>query len=140
MTVLKDRFGCDRIELIGYSGGGTVAALVAARRKDVIHLVTVAANLDHALWTQQHDIAPLDGSLNPVDLWPRLARIPQVHFVGADDEIVDPSIAAAYRARFPRGSPIRIETIPGFDHHCCWAEQWPALLALARQPTPCSGG
>jgi dienelactone hydrolase len=133
VTALKDRFGCDRVELVGYSGGGSVAALVAARRDDVVHLITVAANLDHLLWSRQHGVAPLDGSLNAADAWPRLKAIPQVHFVGADDEVVDPSIAAAYQARFPRGSPIRIETIPGFDHHCCWDEQWPRLLARGRR-------
>ncbi|MCK4507345.1 MAG: hypothetical protein KAU27_02315, partial [Desulfuromonadales bacterium] len=42
------------LRLIGYSGGGAVAALVAAKRDDVVQLITVAGNLDHARWTEFH--------------------------------------------------------------------------------------
>ncbi len=40
-----------RLELVGFSGGGVVAALVAPRQKDIANLRTVAANQDIALWT-----------------------------------------------------------------------------------------
>ena len=49
--VLKQRVGASRLVLVGYSGGGAVAALVAARRDDVVQLITVAGNLDHRAWT-----------------------------------------------------------------------------------------
>ena len=48
--------------LVGYSGGGVIAALVAARRKDVSLLITVAAPLDVADWTRRMGVSPLDGS------------------------------------------------------------------------------
>jgi hypothetical protein len=44
-----------------------VASLVAARRHDVVRLVTVAGNLDHLAWTTLHGVSPLTGSLNPAD-------------------------------------------------------------------------
>jgi pimeloyl-ACP methyl ester carboxylesterase len=47
VSVLMQRVGADKLVLVGYSGGGAVAALVAARRIDVVELVTVAGNLDH---------------------------------------------------------------------------------------------
>ena len=118
--------------LIGYSGGGAVAALVAAGREDVEHLITVAGNLDHARWTRERALSPLKGSLNAADVWRDLVEIPQMHFVGTDDDTVDPAIAAAFRARFPPESPVQIETIADFDHHCCWVEQWPELLQRVR--------
>jgi hypothetical protein len=47
IDALKNRAGASKLVLIGYSGGGAVAALVAARRHDVVQLITVAGNLDH---------------------------------------------------------------------------------------------
>ena len=128
---LKQRYAGTRLTLVGYSGGGAVAALVAARRADVERLITVAATLDHARWTDTHAVSPLTGSLNPADAWRELGTTPQVHFVGAEDDIVGHEIASAYAARFPPGSPLYIEAIAGFDHHCCWVERWPALRRAA---------
>lgn len=128
---LKQRYASTAVTLVGYSGGGAIAALVAARRDDVERLISVAAPLDHARWTDAHAVSPLSGSLNPADAWRDLATTPQVHFVGADDDIVGRTIASAYAARFPPGSPLVIETVDGFDHHCCWVERWPALRRAA---------
>lgn len=47
---LKQKFSADQLVLVGYSGGGAVAALVAARRSDVVRLITVAGNLDQRAW------------------------------------------------------------------------------------------
>lgn len=125
---LKQRSGAKQLVLVGYSGGGAVAALVAAQREDVVRLVTIAGNLDHVTWTTQHSVTPLKGSLNPVDAWAVLQRIPQLHLVGANDRIMPESIALAYRAHFPESAPIQLRVIPDYDHHCCWVGQWPALL------------
>ncbi|MFO0995338.1 MAG: alpha/beta hydrolase [Alphaproteobacteria bacterium] len=129
ITVANDDLGARRIVLIGYSGGGTVAALIAARRPDVARLVTVAANLDHAEWTRRMNATPLDGSLNPVDQAGALARIPQVHFVGEDDRIVPKAIAESYRREFRDASRVRIVDVANADHDCCWTKLWPTLVA-----------
>ncbi|CAN0359955.1 unnamed protein product, partial [Discosporangium mesarthrocarpum] len=84
--------GAGRIMLVGYSGGGAVAALVAPRLTGTVELLTIAAPLDHAFWTQEMKISPMTGSLNPADNAGRLATIPQVHFVAADAEIVPHSV------------------------------------------------
>lgn len=125
---LKQRAGAEQLVLVGYSGGGAVAALVAAQRDDVARLVTVAGNLDHVAWTSLHRVTPLQGSLNPIDVWSRLQHIPQLHLIGANDRIMPASIADSYRAHFPAQAPIQLRIMPGFDHHCCWVEHWPALL------------
>lgn len=46
VSQLMQRHGASALVLVGYSGGGSVAALLAMRRTDVIRLVTVAGNLD----------------------------------------------------------------------------------------------
>jgi hypothetical protein len=127
ISVLKQRFGATKLVLVGYSGGGAVAALVAARRKDVIQLVTVAGNLDHRIWTTEHHVAALDKSLNPADDWQSLAGIPQRHFVGERDEVVGHVVADSYTARFPPLQRPKVVTIPKFDHICCWVEQWDSI-------------
>jgi len=128
ISVLKQRIGASKLVLVGYSGGGAVAALVAARRNDVVQLITVAGNLDHRAWTAQHQVPPLEGSLNPADAWRALVNLPQRHFVGARDEVVSRMVVEAYAARFPAQQRPKIIVMPDFNHVCCWVEQWPELL------------
>lgn len=130
----KRRSGRKRIGLIGYSGGGALAALLAERRSDVAWLVTVAADLDLAAWTRLHKVDPLSGSLDPADAADRLTGVPQVHFVGAEDRVVPPGIVAGFLSRLPADAPARLVTMPGFDHECCWVDAWPGLLARANLP------
>lgn len=127
IDVLKQQYGAKQLQLIGYSGGGAIAALLAARRNDVARLVTVAGNLDHRTWTRQHRITPLKSSLNPVDYWRQLTDIRQVHFVGGKDTIVSREISASYRAKFPAGRKPQIKIMPDFTHACCWVGAWPQL-------------
>lgn len=125
--VLKARFGAQHIQLVGYSGGGAVAALVAARRDDVSRLVTVAGNLDTQAWTRLHRITPMTGSLNPAEARAQLAHIRQVHFSGATDWNVPPEMAKVFAAGFPADSRPEVRVIEGFDHVCCWADNWDSL-------------
>jgi len=125
---LKHKFGATELQFVGYSGGGAVAVLLAARRTDVVRLVTVAGNLNHKLWASKHRTSPLIGSLNPPDYWRQLKDIPQIHFIGQYDEVVMPEVAASYSSRFPRNIKPKVMTVPKFDHACCWVEQWPDLL------------
>lgn len=117
-----------RLGLVGWSGGGTVAALVAARRDDVAWLITVAANLDHRAWTRLHGVTPLAGSLNPPDRADRLRDLPQLHLVGAQDEVVPEAVVRSYLEALGNAPHARLEVIEGFDHHCCWSKLWPAPL------------
>jgi hypothetical protein len=121
--------GRSSLVLIGYSGGGTVAALAAAQRTDVSRLVTVAANLDTAAWTRLHRLTPLTGSLEPIAFRDQLRLLPQTHFVGARDEIVPAEIVWGYANVLGKGAPVEIVTMPGFTHECCWARDWPTLVA-----------
>ncbi|MCW2248246.1 pimeloyl-ACP methyl ester carboxylesterase [Azospirillum fermentarium] len=124
------------LHLTGYSGGGAVAVLAAAERGGVASIRTVAGNLDHGAVNRLHRVSPLNGSLNPIDAAPRVARIPQIHFSGDKDTVVPPSIAAGFAAAAP--SPcVQTRTITGATHADGWVERWPELLA---QTPACTDG
>lgn len=124
---IKHRFEAKKLILVGYSGGGAVAALIAARRSDVARLITIAGNIDHRAWTRENHITPLSGSLNPADEWIYLQHIPQTHFVGGKDQVIGEYVARSYASHFSGNLTPSIVVIPEFDHHCCWLEKWPEL-------------
>lgn len=128
IDILKQRYQSKMLVLVGYSGGGVVAALVAARRDDVVRLVTVASNLDHRYWTTLHQITPLSGSLNPTDFYQQLASIPQLHLAGAKDKVVPPAVIEKFVNGFKQKQLVTIKIMRGFDHQCCWLDDWLMLL------------
>jgi hypothetical protein len=127
------RGSAEKIELIGYSGGGVLAALIAARRTDVARIVTVAANLDVAAWTRSLGVDAMPDSLDPAAEADRIAAIPQYHLAGADDEAVRPSVVQSYMARVSPNLPRRIvEVVKGFSHDCCWHRDWDRRIGAVR--------
>ena len=113
--------------MVGFSGGGTVAALVSARRDDVDWLVSLSANLDHDAWTREGGLTTLSQSLNPTDFADELTQIPQLHLIGNEDEIVPFSVLTSYSSALG-GEQVKLEVHEGFDHSCCWEDIWPARL------------
>jgi pimeloyl-ACP methyl ester carboxylesterase len=115
--------GADDLVLIGHSGGGALAVLLAARLKAVRAVVTIAGNLDTEAWTELHGYAPLSLSLNPSGT--PLATIPVVlHLVGADDDVTPPDFVAAAARKL--GGEVRV--LRGVGHTCCWDAVWPSVL------------
>jgi pimeloyl-ACP methyl ester carboxylesterase len=116
----------EQVLIVGYSGGGTLAALMAADLPQVSGLVTIAGNLDPEVWTQLHGYLPLEGSLNP-SLEPALpARLKQWYLVGERDRNLPAAATARYFARIPQD---RVWSYARFDHRCCWVQAWPSIFA-----------
>jgi pimeloyl-ACP methyl ester carboxylesterase len=112
------------VVLVGYSGGGVLAVLIAERLDNIAYVITVGANLDTDAWAQHHGYLPLTGSLNPaastaVHPWP------EAHFYGARDTVVPAATTAAYFKRFPRAQRT---IIAEYDHVCCWEQAWSAMF------------
>ena len=111
------------VALVGYSGGGVLAVLIAERLDNVSAVITIGANLDTDAWTKHHGYLPLTGSLNPASSTAQ-HRWPEIHLYGARDTTVPAATTEAYFKRYP-GAQRQI--VDANDHVCCWIEQWPQL-------------
>ncbi|PLW68637.1 alpha/beta hydrolase family protein [Pseudohalioglobus lutimaris] len=129
------------IRLIGFSGGGTLAMLVAAVSPAVVEVVTLAAPLDTQRWTELHGYSPLTGSLNPADQHHWRPGLRQSHYFGEHDKNVPAALASGFIRRLQAtGLPVTSHTVSGFDHSCCWLQAWPALAELKKLPQDQQGG
>jgi hypothetical protein len=120
----QDQSRVERLVLVGYSGGGVVAELVAHKLNEVAAVVTIAANLDVAAWTEYHGYLPLTTSLNPATI-ANNASWPEIHLLGEEDEVVPPPTVQRYFERNPRSIVWRYAD---HGHVCCWREEWPRIL------------
>ncbi len=133
VTQYLQRLPGQRVNLVGYSGGGALAVLIAARRDDVASLRTVAGNLDHVAVNRLHRVSPIPGSLNAIDIAQRVAAIPQLHVSGDDDKVVPTFVTRTFVDAV--GSCAQLRVVEGMAHESDWAGKWPALLST---PLACS--
>lgn len=90
---LIKRYRLKHVELVGYSGGGAIAVLLAQRNQGkVTKVTTVAGVLNHADWTAHFGDSPLDGSVNAAFALKEISKIPQVHYAGGKDDVVPLSL------------------------------------------------
>jgi pimeloyl-ACP methyl ester carboxylesterase len=119
--------GTQGVELIGYSGGGAVAVLIASIRRDVMGIVTIAGNLDTEAVNRMHHVSPMPDSLNPVDQANAVSSIPQRHYTGLKDAIVPPAIADRFAAALGRGCAGLVTRVADASHDRGWVERWPDM-------------
>jgi len=127
----REALGSPGVVLIGYSGGGALAMLMAERVVHTRAVITIAGNLDPARWALHHGYTQLSGSLDPAKRPPLDPEILQIHLVAEEDERVPPALTQHAIARQPGA---RRRVLAESDHTCCWESAWPALLdELARE-------
>lgn len=117
--------GKKRVVLIGYSGGGTLAMLLAEQVQNLQGIVTIVGNLDIKAWSSLHGYTSLIGSKNPAEQPPLSSTLFQLHFAGGKDQnipisLIQPTVLHQYSAQ--------LIDIPEFDHTCCWEKIWPLVL------------
>jgi len=112
-----------KFSLVGFSGGGAIAILIAARNPLVKDIITIAGNLDHAEFTAHHKVSPMTGSFNPIDYTDAVKHIPQLHVSGKDDNIVPAHIADKFTKK--SSSPcVKNEIYPNVSHLNGWNKVW----------------
>jgi dienelactone hydrolase len=123
------KLNAQRVRLVGYSGGGVLAVLIAERLNNVASVVTIAANLDVSAWAAHHGYLPLNDSLDPAkSILPHPWH--EVHLQGALDKTVPIASTRAYFERFESATSI---TFDEYDHVCCWVQDWDKLQEKIRE-------
>jgi hypothetical protein len=120
---LASKSGAKSIHLVGYSGGGAVAALAASRRKDIASLRTVAGYMDHVSLNREIGVSPLIGSLDPIRAAPYLKFIPQIHYTGKQDERIPGWVAQKFIKAVGNNSCTSIQTVNA-SHGNGWEKIW----------------
>ncbi len=133
---LKEKKGVQRFELVGFSGGGVVAALLAAQRKDIDFITTIASNLDHFFWADYHKVTPLNGSLDVFSYISGLSDVSQYHLWGANDSIVPFALNKKILNQLLNNTNVSYEVYENFNHYCCWVEHWTDIQTKRIRPEP----
>jgi len=121
------------VVLIGHSGGGALAMLIAERLSNVDAVVTVAGNLDTDKWVDHHGYTALHGSQNPATR-PGLAEgVRQLHLLASEDKVIPPTLVDHWIARQPSAQRWLFE---GFNHSCCWQSSWSDVLLWINRSLP----
>ena len=113
MNNIKARYGVNSFHLVGYNGGATLAAILAAERKDVLSLRTVAGRFD---------MQALGSSVNA------LRSTPQHHFIGGQDVITPPAELHNYLQALGDTECADYTLIQENEHEKGWVNKWPELL------------
>lgn len=135
ITQSKARSGAERLNLIGYSGGATMALLIAAQRKDIASVRSIAGNLDTEAFTSHHQVTPLAPGSNPLRHAEALAKIPQIHWLGQNDTTLPPHLANRYANAVGQGNCTRLQTVANATHSAGWESRWNDFL---NTPLPCA--
>lgn len=112
-----------KFSLVGYSGGGGIAVLIASRNRNVLDIVTIGGNLDIHKFTSHHRSLPMSGSMNPLNYAEKIKLVPQMHLSGELDRVVPPFIAQEYVIR-SNSVCVKHQVIQGATHSRNWEQFW----------------
>ena len=132
INIMVSRVKSKRIHLIGYSGGGAIAAMVAARRKDVASIRTLAGYMDHVALNHKANVSQLIGSLDPIKAAPRLKKTPQIHYSGKQDKRVPAWVLKNFIKAVGPSNCISLRKVNA-THEEGWEEVWAKIWS--RIPT-----
>lgn len=114
-----------RYVIAGHSGGGALAMLLAAKRKDIAAVITLAGNIDHPAWTRYFGYLPLTGSLAPPSSDSFDNTQYHIHLVAGQDKVIPAPLIQKALSRYPTAHS---SYYPDFTHQCCWKTVWPNII------------
>ena len=113
---LKSKHKAPSVELIGYDGGATVALDVAAQMNDISRVITIAGILDTNAYVHQNNLPEMTDAQNPAEKLAVLAQIPQIHYVGAKDDITPRRTAERFVSKMHHPISAVVKSVPGVNH------------------------
>ena len=129
INTLIRKYSPKNVNLIGYSGGGSLSVLIANELIQIDTVLTIGANLNIEKWTEHHRFSRLDQSVNPADIIIN-EQVRQVHLTGKKDK----NTPTYLNELFYRNNGVKPIIIKDFNHHCCWEKSWPELLNRFIEP------
>lgn len=128
LSIYKAELKIRQFHLVGYSGGGVLAMLLAAERDDIGSVMTVASNIDVDSWVQFVGISRLPESFNPRHNTKRLCG-KHYHFVwGAEDTVVPFASQKSFAELLAQCAHVNISVIPKYRHDSDWSHIVTKLL------------
>jgi hypothetical protein len=112
----KSRYNGIKFNLVGYSGGATIALMLASNRSDVNSIRTIAGNLNHNQLSVLTKTTPLYQSISSNDFIFKTKNVPQIHYYGSKDEVIPNQIYLNYLNSFAKSSCVKIIEVAGFKH------------------------
>jgi hypothetical protein len=123
INIMASRAKTKKIHLIGYSGGGAIVAMVAAKRRDIASIRTVAGYMDHVSLNRKKDFSQLTGSLDPIRAAPNLKNVPQIHYSGKKDKRIPGWVLKNFRKAIGPSDCIILRRMDA-THEKGWEEVW----------------
>lgn len=118
--------GAQTVQLVGYSGGGTIVVGMRSCTDHLVAVTTIAANLDPRAWTELHGFSPLN-DLRPLEPAAALpGSVAETHWQCRDDHIIPPQITNAY---FAINKNARRRIVLSCSHASGWKRHWPEIVA-----------
>lgn len=113
----------ESVTLVGHSGGGVLALLIAERITvvDQVSVVALATPVSTERWTDLHGFLKLDGSLDPMVAGKWQAGVERLFVFGEHDQNVPPRLFVPLAENIP-GS--RVFVVKGEGHRCCSPDIW----------------
>ena len=125
---IKKELNINRLRLVGFSGGATIATILAANRNDVIDLRTIAGNIDIDKFVEVHNVSALTGSINPTNYASRLVNIPQMHVISTEDSIITVDITNSYLKQLEKFDTnlkcVKVIKLSKPEHTKGWTDHW----------------
>ena len=116
LDAIKSKYDGIKFNLVGYSGGATIALMLAANRLDVNSIRTIAGNLNHNQLSALTKTTPLHQSISSNDFIFKTKNVPQIHYYGSKDEVIPNQIYLNYLNNFAKNSCVKIVEVAGFKH------------------------
>ncbi|TLF53085.1 hypothetical protein FEI13_03015 [Halomonas urmiana] len=117
----------ESLTLVGHSGGGVLALLLAEHLARADRVLALATPVDTEAWADLHGHTRLFDSLNPAAQANWREGVERVFLFGADDKTVPPHNFVEAALAIPGSQVI---TVPGEGHLCCAPQR--ALTATSR--------
>ena len=130
LNIVIDDFRDHEIELVGYSGGGLV--VLALDHKNVKNIRTIAGNLDFDEFARLHRVKTIKTAIIN---YPKLSIMPQIHFIGAFDNVVPIEVFNKYQRKLLRKNCVSIKVLGTVTHNTGWTKRWREMLKVKPECT-----